>query len=59
MSELLFEAYNAKSVAYGVDSLFSFSRTGKQDGLVIGMGNASTSIIPVVGGRGLMTSARR
>lgn len=59
MSELLFEAYSVPSVTYGVDTLFSFSRTGARDGVAIGMGNASTHIIPVVGGRGIMSSARQ
>jgi hypothetical protein len=59
MSELLFEGYGVPSVSYGVDTLFSFSRTGAQDGVALGMGNASTQIIPVIGGRGIMSSARQ
>ncbi|CDZ96567.1 Actin-related protein-Arp5p [Phaffia rhodozyma] len=59
MSELLFEAYGAPAVTYGIDSLFAFSRTGKKDGIALGMGHTSTSVVPVVNGRGLVGSARK
>lgn len=59
MSELLFEGYGVPSVTYGVDSLFAFSRTGLKDGLAVGMGHQSTTLIPVVNGRGVLSSARR
>lgn len=58
-SELLFEMYNAPSVTYGIDSLFAFSRQGKSEGLSIGMGHNATTIIPVVGGKGILSRAKR
>ncbi|KAI5954307.1 ARP5 [Candida jiufengensis] len=61
MYELLFEAYQVPKVSFGLDSLFSFyaNTNGKSTGLVIGSGNQSTSIIPVIDGKGLMTQAKR
>lgn len=62
MSELLFEGYNVPSVAYGVDSLFSFhanAATPTSDGLVISSSTSSTHVIPVLGGRSVMTSAKK
>lgn len=58
-SELLFELYNAPSVAYGVDSLFAFSRQTQEDGLVLSLGNNASTVIPVVAGRGVMSRAKR
>lgn len=58
-SELLFELYNAPSVTYGVDSLFAFSRQGHQDGLAISLGNHASTVIPVVGGKGITSRAKR
>lgn len=62
MSELLFEGYNVPSVNYGVDSLFSFhqnSPTSTGDGLIISSSTASTHVIPVLDGKGIMSSAKR
>ncbi|CAK9437181.1 uncharacterized protein LODBEIA_P15700 [Lodderomyces beijingensis] len=61
MYELLFEAYQVPKVSFGLDSLFSFyaNTDGKSTGLVIGTSNESTSVIPVVDGKGLMTQAKR
>lgn len=62
MLELLFEGYNVPSVNYGVDSLFSFhqnSPTTTGDGLIISSSTASTHIIPVLDGKGIMSSAKR
>ncbi|KAL7418884.1 Actin-related protein 5 [Cryptotrichosporon argae] len=58
-SELLFELYGAPAVTYGIDSLFAFSRQQHQDGLAINMGHHATTIIPVVGGRGIVSRAKR
>lgn len=58
-SEMLFELYGVPSVCYGVDSLMAFSRADKKDGLVVNLGNVSSSIIPVVDGKGLMNWAKR
>ncbi|CAI5755955.1 unnamed protein product [Candida verbasci] len=61
MYELLFEAYQTPKVSFGIDSLFSYyyNSNGRSNGLVIGTGNQSTSIIPVIEGKGLMSQAKR
>lgn len=48
MSEIMFELYNVPSVAYGVDSLFSYSYNGGNTGLVVSSANMSTHLIPVI-----------
>jgi len=58
-SELLFEMYGAPSVTYGIDSLFAFSRQKRPDGLSISMGNNATTVIPIVGGRGILSRSKR
>ncbi|ODQ82764.1 hypothetical protein BABINDRAFT_159277 [Babjeviella inositovora NRRL Y-12698] len=59
MYQLLFEAYNAPTVAFGLDSLFAYHANGGRTGLVVGAGHELTSIIPVVQGRGILTQAKR
>ncbi|KAF3939662.1 Actin-5C [Dactylella cylindrospora] len=59
MSELLFEAYNAPSIAYGIDSLFSYHYNGGDTGLVISSSNATTHLIPVVQSKGVINMAAR
>ena len=61
MYELLFEAYQVPKVSFGIDSLFSYyaNSSGKSSGLVIGAGNQTTSIIPVLNGKGIMSQAKR
>lgn len=58
-SELLFELYGAPSVTYGVDSLFAFSRQQHRDGMALNLGHNSTTVIPVVDGRGILSRAKR
>ncbi|CAE6513286.1 unnamed protein product [Rhizoctonia solani] len=64
-SELIFEAYNAPSVAYGLDSLMSlYYNTGTpnqalMDSLVVSFNTSSTSVIPISGGRALLGHAKR
>jgi actin-related protein 5 len=58
-SELLFEMFNVPSVTYGVDSLFAFSRQKHADGLAINMGHNATTVVPVVGGKGVLSRAKR
>ncbi|KAG8741536.1 Nuclear actin-protein involved in chromatin remodeling [Ceratobasidium sp. 414] len=64
-SELLFEAYGAPSVAYGLDSLMSLHyNTGTpnyalMDSLVVSFNTSSTSVIPVYGGRALLGYSKR
>lgn len=58
-NELFFEAYDVPSVAYGIDSLFSYRHNGGKDGLVVSSAHESTHIIPVVNGRGVLSQAKR
>lgn len=48
ISQLLFETYDVPSVAYGVDSLFSYYQNNGTSGLVIGTNHEATHIIPVL-----------
>jgi actin-related protein 5 len=59
MSEILFECYGAPSVAYGVDSLFSYSYNGGRTGLVMDSSYTSTHVIPVVDSKPLLAQATR
>ncbi|GAA6012257.1 hypothetical protein JCM10207_002780 [Rhodosporidiobolus poonsookiae] len=63
MTELLFESYGAPSVSYGVDSLLSlYSNSPKPlstDALLISSSTASTHVIPVLGGRGTLSEAKK
>ncbi|KAH4000216.1 hypothetical protein HBI70_026470 [Parastagonospora nodorum] len=59
MSEILFECYGAPSVAYGVDSLFSYSYNGGSTGLVMDSSYTSTHVIPVVNSKPLLSQATR
>ncbi|GAA6061978.1 hypothetical protein JCM10212_005222 [Sporobolomyces blumeae] len=65
MTELLFESYSAPSIAYGIDSLFSFYDNSshlapaQQDGLVISSSTANTHVVPVLGGRARLESAKK
>lgn len=66
-SELLFEQYQVPSVAYAIDSLMSLYQNNlpvdgtlyQTDGLVISFNTASTSVIPVLNGKGLLSHAKR
>ncbi|RVD85314.1 uncharacterized protein DFL_003639 [Arthrobotrys flagrans] len=59
MSELLFEAYNAPSVTYGLDSLFSYHYNGGTTGLVLSSSHTTTHLIPVMNGKGVLNMATR
>ncbi|KXL48129.1 hypothetical protein M433DRAFT_159507 [Acidomyces richmondensis BFW] len=59
MNEILYELYNIPSVAYGVDSLFSYSYNGGNTGLVLSSANTSTHLIPVVDKQPLINHATR
>ena len=59
MTELLFECYSAPSVAYGIDSLFSYKYNKGNTGLVVSSSHTSTHIIPVLNSKPLMTHATR
>ena len=59
MTELIFECYGAPSLAYGIDSLFSFKYNQGTTGLVISSSNSSTHVIPVLNSKALMSSVSR
>ncbi|KAF2731833.1 actin-like ATPase domain-containing protein [Polyplosphaeria fusca] len=59
MSEILFECYGAPSVAYGIDSLFSYSYNGGRHGLVVSSSYSSTHVIPVIESKALLSQATR
>lgn len=60
MSELLFECYDIPGVAYGVDSLFSFSHNKIGDnGLIVSLGYYTIHIIPILNGVIQLTKVRR
>jgi len=58
-SEILFECYGAPSVAYGIDSLFSYNFNGGRHGLVVSSSHTSTHLIPVVDSRALLSQTTR
>ncbi|KAH9487234.1 Actin-like protein arp5 [Psilocybe cubensis] len=66
-SELMFELYSVPSVAYCVDGIMSFyqnhlpppSQPFSANGLVVSFNTASTSVIPILRGKGLLSQAKR
>lgn len=59
MNELLFECYSAPSVAYGIDSLFSYKYNKGDTGLVISSSHSSTHVIPVLNSKPITSSVSR
>lgn len=67
MTELLFEGYGVPSVTYGVDSLFAMESAWKRQGstnrngsgLVIDMGHVTTNVVPILGGKAILSRAKR
>ena len=59
MTELLFECYFAPSVAYGIDSLFSYSYNKGSSGLVISSSHSSTHVIPVLRSKAIISNVSR
>lgn len=59
VSELVFEAYDAPSLVYGIDALFSYNYNGGRTGLVVSSGNTATHLIPVIDGKGITSKATR
>ena len=62
----MFELYTVPSLVYCVDSVMSFYHNNKPpqgkftaDGLVISFNTASTSVIPILNGRGILSNAKR
>jgi actin-related protein len=66
-SELMFEQYTVPSLAYCVDSIMSFYHNNPpedptsftSDGLVISFNTASTSVVPILNGKGILSHAKR
>lgn len=64
-SELLFECYGVPSVAYCIDAPLAFYQNRRdtppqaRDGLVISFNTSSTSIVPVLEGKGILSNAKR
>lgn len=59
MSEIVFECYSAPSLAYGIDSLFSYQYNGGNTGLVVSSSHSSTHLIPVVNQKAMLSQATR
>ena len=59
MNELLFECYNAPSLVYGIDSLFSYKFNKGNSGLIVSSSHSSTHIIPVLSSKPIMSSVSR
>jgi actin-related protein 5 len=56
----MFEQYSVPSLAFTVDGLMSlYQNYGKSDGLVLSFNTASTSVIPMLNGKGIMSHAQR
>jgi len=67
-SELMFELYSVPSLTYCVDGLMSFYQNNRPpllsspftaNGTVISFNAASTSVIPVLRGKGILSLAKR
>lgn len=59
MTEILFECYRAPSVAYGIDSLFSYRHNKGKTGVVVSSSNTSTHVIPVYNSKAMLAQAIR
>ncbi|KAJ5583180.1 hypothetical protein N7535_001800 [Penicillium sp. DV-2018c] len=59
MNEILFECYSAPSVAYGIDSLFSYRYNGGTDGLIVESSHTSTHVIPVLDSKPMFSNTSR
>ncbi|KAF5123785.1 Actin-like protein arp5 [Metarhizium anisopliae] len=59
MTEIIFECYGAPSLAYGIDSLFSYRQNKGNTGLVVSSSYTSTHIIPVYNAKAMLGQAIR
>jgi actin-related protein 5 len=59
MNEILFECYGVPSVAYGIDSLFSYRYNRGTDGLIVSSSHTSTHVVPVLNSKALLSNATR
>ncbi|KAF4974656.1 hypothetical protein FZEAL_8456 [Fusarium zealandicum] len=59
MTEIIFECYGAPSLAYGIDSLFSYRHNKGKTGLVVSSSYTSTHVIPVYNSKAMLAQATR
>ncbi|KAI0596458.1 putative chromatin remodeling complex subunit [Biscogniauxia sp. FL1348] len=59
MNEIIFECYQAPSLAIGIDSLFSYRYNKGQTGLVVSSSYSSTHVIPVFNSKAMLAQAIR
>lgn len=59
MTEIIFECYGAPSLAYGIDSLFSYRHNKGKTGMVISSSYTSTHVIPVYNSKAMLAQATR
>lgn len=59
MTEIMFECYSAPSLAFGIDSLFSYKYNKGTSGLVVSSSHTSTHLIPVIHSKSIMSSVTR
>ncbi|OTB15482.1 hypothetical protein K445DRAFT_375937 [Daldinia sp. EC12] len=59
MNEIIFECYQAPSLALGIDSLFSYRYNKGQTGLVVSSSYSSTHVIPVFDSKAMLPQAIR
>ncbi|KAI5463245.1 actin-related protein, ARP5 class [Mariannaea sp. PMI_226] len=59
MTEIIFECYGAPSLAYGIDSLFSYRYNKGTTGLVVSSSYTSTHVIPVYNSKAMLAQATR
>jgi actin-related protein 5 len=59
MTEIIFECYSAPSLAYGIDSLFSYDYNNGKTGLVVSSSHSSTHLIPILNSKAILTQATR
>ena len=59
MTEIIFECYGAPSLAYGIDSLFSYKHNKGSTGLVVSSSYTSTHVIPVYNSKAMLAQTTR
>ncbi|CCE62469.1 hypothetical protein TPHA_0C03160 [Tetrapisispora phaffii CBS 4417] len=59
--QLLFETFNTSNVSFGIDNVFAFyANTDKHSsGLVFGLNNQDTNVIPIIDGKPVLTDTKR
>lgn len=59
MTEIIFECYRAPSLAYGIDSLFSYRHNKGTTGVVVSSSYTSTHVIPVYNSKAMLGQTTR